>query len=52
MDRNQALWGGTAGGVCRDGGGIIREKENHYPFARDESLCASFPGKEREKVTT
>ena len=35
MDRNQALWGGTAGGgVCRDGGVVrvvsnVREKENH-----------------------
>ena len=33
MDRNQALSGGTAGGVSRDGGGVgvVREKDNHYP---------------------
>ena len=32
MDRHQALSGGTARGVCRDGGGVgvVREKENHY----------------------
>ena len=32
MDRNQALSGGTAGGVCRDGEGwgVVREKEYHY----------------------
>ena len=32
MDRNQALWGVTAGGVCQEGGGVgvVREKDNHY----------------------
>ena len=31
MDRNQALWGGTAGGfVGMGGGGVARQKENHY----------------------
>ena len=32
MDRNQARWGGTAGGFVGMGGGwVVREKENHYP---------------------
>ena len=32
VDRNQALWGGTAGGFVGRGGGVgvVREKENHY----------------------
>ena len=31
MDRNQALWGGTAGRFVGMGGGVgvVREKENH-----------------------
>ena len=34
MDRNQALWGGTAGGFVGMGGvGVVREKENHWTGA-------------------
>ena len=31
MDRNQAFRGGTGGGFVGVGGGVVREKENHYP---------------------
>ena len=46
MDRNQALSGGTAGGVCRDGGGgYTREMGTICPFGFSPCFIAFFASK-------
>ena len=42
MDRNQALWGGTARGFVGMGVGVVREKENYYFFWVQNGSFSAF----------